>query len=67
MARKRVEVNNENAVSDPNLEVVEETTNKYHKIPSAQPNGGQVSEDDYENMTVEQYIKKQNENKVDFF
>ena len=48
-------------------EVVSETTNKYHKIPSSQPNGGQVSEDDYEKMTVEQYIKKQSENKVDFF
>ena len=48
-------------------EVVSETTNKYHKIPSSQPNGGQVSEDDYEKMTIEQYIKKQSENKVDFF
>ena len=48
-------------------EVVEETTKKYHKIPSSQANGGQVSDDDYEKMTIEQYIKKQNENKVDFF
>jgi hypothetical protein len=46
---------------------VKEATNKYHKIPSSQPSGKPVSEDDYENMTIEQYIKKQNENKVDFF
>ena len=46
---------------------VKEATNKYHKIPSAQPNGGRVSEDDYEAMSVEEYIKRQNENKIDFF
>ena len=48
-------------------EVVDEATKKYQKIPSAQANGGQASEDDYEKMTIEQYIKKQSENKVDFF
>jgi hypothetical protein len=48
-------------------EVVSETTNKYHKIPSAQPNGGKVSEDDYETMSVEEYLRRENEKKKDFF
>lgn len=48
-------------------EVVEETTNKYHKIPSAQPNGGKVSEDDYSTMTTEEYIKSEEAKKIDFF
>ena len=46
---------------------VKEATNKYHKIPSSQPNGGRVSDDDYSTMSDEEYLKSEAEKSLDFF